>query len=380
MIQEKNLCNIVIFITLALASLATADANNLIVNGNFEFGNLEGYYYAGALIDSDNGPTETGFYCISADDGNDFATYPYCIRDGKTYVASWDYKTAADETGTVAKGHLRFYDMDENIIGVVDVNITNTGGSWVAQTPVSMAAPAGTKALDVAFDNIATSYGPIKVDNIVVYEQNPGPMSYLDVNDSMLVNAGFEETMISMFYLPWTGWYHPPESSFRPYLDVIDTDSVGGDKCVQMYRPSVSGPNEVNLPSWSYYPAKSGESFAVSFSYKTLAGTTGSARASFRYWRSDGELLAERIWSLAPTTNNEWVTMKSCCLSAPEQTAYVDIWFVMNEEWGNMVGTMRIDNVTVIKTNTKGDLNCDCEINFYDFALLAQKWSTTIRN
>jgi len=380
MVQEKKLCNVVIFITLMLTSLAAADANNLIVNGNVEFGNLEGYYNTGGalLVSGDNGPTEAGGYCISADDGNNFATYPSCVMGGKTYVFHCDYNTAPGEAGTVAKAHLRFYDIDENVIGVVDVNLTGTGGNWVAGTPVSRVAPLGTKMLDVAFDSIATSFGPIRVDNIVVYQQNPGPVSYLDVNDSMLINADFNET--TAFPPPnWfpPGWYRSADGN-----GTGDTNHFGivvdGTRCADVNRFSATDPCIVELYSWRY-SAKEPESFAVSFSYKTLAGTTGSARASFRCWDSNNVVREERyIWPLAPT-NGQWVTKKACCIRVPEITAFVDVRFIIDQDC-NMIGTLLIDNVTAIRTSTKGDLDCDCEINFSDFAMLAQKWLTTIKN
>jgi len=117
-----------------------------------------------------------------------------------------------------------------------------------------------------------------------------------------------------------------------------------------------------------------------------LPGYTGSARAFFRYWLRDGQgFEQEFVWALPPT-NGEWVTLRSCCVRPPPVTRSIDIrigmWQYMSDTkgWGNGVGTLLIDNVTVIKTSTKGDLNCDCGIDFYDLAMLVQRWLTVFEN
>jgi len=415
MSQEKSLCSVIILITLMLASLAVADANNLIVNGDFELMTLNGYHFLNFVnsceYDNDNGPSAPGSNCaVTYSSGSDIRTFRHCgIKAGKTYVASWDYKTSPEITDpnlVVATAHLRFYAnavdvngvyvIDPNTgsaIGVVDVNLTSTNGNWVAATPVSVVAPAGAKSLDIAFDHIAgyaLMYPVISFDNVVVYEQNavPEPPSYLDVNDSIIANPGFED--VSLDPNVWYSWFHSAdgncvsliEGNTPPYGPPYD-----GNKCARLTRNFGEMRDIIDIRT-PCYPVDANDNYAVTISYKTLPGFTGSARAFLRYWKyNDGSTghIGDFVWALPPT-NGEWVTIKSCCIRPPPFARSIDIrigmWrdFGTTYGWGEGVGTLLIDNVTAIKTSTKGDLNCDCDINFYDLAMLAQRWLTVFEN
>lgn len=396
MIQDKKV--VIVLITLMLTSLTIAadanDVDNIIVNSGFEAGNLWGYHYAmytafksGVPGDANfNGPSAPGTSCVLMKGAPTYQlanirTFQYCVRPGNKFVAHWDYRS--DYGAGTLTAHLRFLEsatgLAVTVIGAVDVNLPNSGSDWAVYA-VSMVAPPGTEAVDVYFNNFN---GWVKLDNIIVYEETAGPppsASAIDINDSIINNPSFENrdpNFIGEPNLTGTAWF---SSNGNTGICMSDNYPAADGNCAEMTRASgTSLMADVRSPACPI--DGDNDRLAIAFSYKTLPGFTGLGFAQLRFWRSSDVSgighLNELSWALPPT-NGEWKTIRSCCVRPPEEATYLDFRVGLSSqtgaEWGNGVGTLRLDNVILINTTPKGDLSCNCHVDSIDLGGFASHW------
>lgn len=340
--------------------IAVSPFGVLVANGDAEAVTpLADWYHSGGVYEAaDNGPTLAGVKCFAVPTGNDMRTVNFAVTPGQTLNAFVDYKSTAGTTGQIYC-LLRYWDATgTGWQGQSGGTLDPTDGAWETVFIENSVVPANAVLADVAMFSAGFA-GEFRFDNVLLAVPSED-----DVSLNILANPGAESDFSS--------WYHAATGVN------IASDGYESSKSFEVVRTEYDPDRDLRSVSYSAVP---GNTYALNYKYKMLAGSIDRPQVALRFWGEGGAGVGSfegQAYALLDDPNDPavWADGPTLVYTAPEAATNLDVLVncLVIPDNNYFEGTVRVDDFSLVNLTKLGDVDGDGDVDPNDLTTMAREW------